>query len=70
MTEQLARQILEVAASMISGLSPLAGTLLKWAGEVAFEVYDREKGGAERVAVAQHVADRTVDLIESLKVGG
>ena len=55
----------------MSSLNPLAGIVLKWAGEVAFEIYDKVKAGnSDPVAAAELAGDRVADLVEALKLGG
>ena len=67
--EPLAKAAVTVAAGIVSNFSNLGGIVLAWAGELAFEIYDLEKSGAEPIAVAQLAGDRTATLIERLKVG-
>lgn len=67
--ESIAKSAIGVASGVINSFSPLGGKVLGWAGAVAFEVYDMEKASASNVAVAQHVADRAVDLISDIKFG-
>ena len=67
--ESLAKMAVDVAAGIVTGFSPFGGMVVKWAGKVAFEVYDLEKSKADPVTVAQHCGDRVADLVEAIKLG-
>ena len=53
---------------IVTAANPIAGVVFSWASTVAFEIIDDIRLKADRVAAAQRVIDRTVDLIEDLKV--
>ena len=67
--EDLAKGAMKVAVGVVSSLNPLAGVVVEWAGNVAFEIYDQQKAGPDPVAAAQLAGDRVADLVEKLKVG-
>lgn len=68
-SEELGRMACQVAVGVVSGLSPLAGTILAWASTTVWAVVDAEKAKASPVAVAQLAADRAVELINDLRFG-
>lgn len=67
--EDIAKGALKVATGIVSGLNPLAGVVVEWAGNLAFEIYDQQKAGSDPVAAAQLAGDRVADLVEKLKTG-
>ena len=56
------------AAEVVALVSPLGGTLVRWAGALALDIYDLEAAG-RGVDAAQLAADRAVDLVADLKFG-
>ena len=66
--EDLAKSACKVAVPIVTAANPIAGVVFSWASTVAFEIIDDIRLKADRVAAAQRVIDRTVDLIEDLKV--
>lgn len=69
--ESLAKSAVDVAVGVTSTLNPLAGIVMKWAGGVAFAIYDQVKAGnTDPVAAAELAGDKVADLVEQLKLGG
>ena len=66
--EDLAKSACRVAVPIVTAANPIAGVVFSWASTVAFEIIDDIRLKADRVAAAQRVIDRTVNLIEDLKV--
>ena len=67
--ESTAKSAVDVATAAVTTLNPLAGVVLKWAGALAFEIYDQQKIAADPVAAAELAGDRVADLVEQLKLG-
>ena len=66
--EDLAKSACRVAVPIVTAANPIAGVVFSWASSVAFEIIDDVILKQDKVASAQRVIDRTVDLIEDLKV--
>ena len=66
--EDLAKSACRVAVPIVTAANPIAGAVFSWASAVTFEIIDSIVLKQDKVASAQHVIDRTVDLIEDLKV--
>lgn len=67
--DALARQALALAAEIVALASPLAGRVVRWAGDVALELVALERSGRTRTEVAQAAGERLADLVEDLKLG-
>ena len=67
--EAIAKSALDVAAGVVTGISPVAGMLITGVAKIAFSVIDLEKTNKDPKAAAQVAADGLVDMVEQIKLG-
>ena len=67
--EPIAKAALTGAAAIVTGLNPLAGLLVSWAGTTAFLIIDQQKAGNDPIAAAQLAGDQFAKLLEDIKYG-
>lgn len=67
--EAIAKSALDVAAGVVTGISPIAGVVVAGAAKIAFAIIDSQKATKDPVLASQVAADGLVDLIEEIKLG-
>lgn len=65
--ESIAKDALRVASGIVAGINPLAGMVVQWAGDTAFEIVDQQRANADPIAAAELAGDRAIDLVQKLR---